>query len=867
MRFSFLFFIIIFLMISCSHGGSPVEPSPDLTQNSTRNPSISGEHMCWGTWDVYIDPFTSNVEIVPIRGASFECNVVNFLQPPTAPIHLLTISINPGGTNFPEGLISCDVVIQHPFPGTKFCGFDVMGIVMGDYDPINLASDPDIITSIPPQALLQNPDGYTRWWNQSEFTTYGTLLGYIEGAKSNPTWNSSHTLNAFKYFSDDIDTEDPFDPSHEQRGFFSSENPGINSRRYTLRFPVDGAPIFHFKYAISASWIAPLDGTTAPWEPEDWAIDANMPEAFKIDFIDDGSTAYFENESTYGGDLVFQIELRDWQFDGALSNVMNEFATITLESPTLFPTPIDLDLTAALVSMTDPTLISVPAVIENVTPSDVENQYLVITAKSANPATYEPQIPGISGFEFPTGDLAAYNIIEVPIIPEAPVKIPPIADASASSPTAGAAPLTVDFDPSLSYDPDGVIVLYEWDFDSDGTYDTSTVAPEIVPHVYGAGVHIVTLQVTDDDGLTDTDEIHISVIGDDSGWPMYRRHFKRTGLTSVIGPSTPNIRFIWEVPDGVITKGIRGGIAIDHQQRAVFRTDAGYLYCVTLEGVMAWKYYVGGTHCWSCASVDSDGCVYVGNESGEFFKIDSDGNLVWSNNYGYGAINGGIAVQDDGTAIFGSEGGRCVKIDSDGIELWAFNSGWMYGGCSIGENGIIYISTQAGFVYALDQDGNEIWGSDISSSTINAVPALGEFGMYLGDWSQTFRCVDYDGHVVWETPLSGMQNAAALDNNGNVYVGTYDDSLYCLDQLTGGINWSFPTSGTIMTTAACIDGEGKIYVGNDAGDFYCLTPDGDLVWSYSTGTGLIQTKSPAIADDGTVVVGTLGGFLYGFQDE
>lgn len=57
----------------------------------------------------------------------------------------------------------------------------------------------------------------------------------------------------------------------------------------------------------------------------------------------------------------------------------------------------------------------------------------------------------------------------------------------------------VAFDASSSYDPDGTIVSYEWDF-GDGTTGTGMVTI----HSYGVeGSYTVTLQVTDNDGLSD----------------------------------------------------------------------------------------------------------------------------------------------------------------------------------------------------------------------------------------------------------------------------------------------------------------------------------------------------------------------------
>ncbi len=71
---------------------------------------------------------------------------------------------------------------------------------------------------------------------------------------------------------------------------------------------------------------------------------------------------------------------------------------------------------------------------------------------------------------------------------------------------------TVLFDASGSYDPDGEIVLYEWDWESDGIYDVSDTL-STTTHVWTLqGNHDVTLRVTDTDSATGTETrmIHIS---------------------------------------------------------------------------------------------------------------------------------------------------------------------------------------------------------------------------------------------------------------------------------------------------------------------------------------------------------------------
>ena len=63
----------------------------------------------------------------------------------------------------------------------------------------------------------------------------------------------------------------------------------------------------------------------------------------------------------------------------------------------------------------------------------------------------------------------------------------------------------VAFDPSGSYDPDGAVVLYEWDWDNDGIYEHSTNLSETLTHTYmEPGTFNVTLKVTDNHELPDT---------------------------------------------------------------------------------------------------------------------------------------------------------------------------------------------------------------------------------------------------------------------------------------------------------------------------------------------------------------------------
>ena len=84
--------------------------------------------------------------------------------------------------------------------------------------------------------------------------------------------------------------------------------------------------------------------------------------------------------------------------------------------------------------------------------------------------------------------------------------------AVAGGPYEGYEGSPITFNSSASYDADGEIVLYEWDFNDDGVFDSSSISP-ITTFTYGDNyIGNATLRVTDDEGLTSTDEASVTVI-------------------------------------------------------------------------------------------------------------------------------------------------------------------------------------------------------------------------------------------------------------------------------------------------------------------------------------------------------------------
>ena len=127
----------IFIIVGCSGGNSPTTPSTsnpgDLLLTSPDRVSSANNHGCWGWWSVTLNTETQEIDVEPLRSAAFTCNVTMFMQPPISPTQMLSISIDPSGSDLSIGIFDVEVTLNHPFPGFAiYRGFDVRGIFMAD---------------------------------------------------------------------------------------------------------------------------------------------------------------------------------------------------------------------------------------------------------------------------------------------------------------------------------------------------------------------------------------------------------------------------------------------------------------------------------------------------------------------------------------------------------------------------------------------------------------------------------------------------------------------------------------------------------------------------------------------------------------
>ncbi len=501
MNRSYLFFtlsLILALMVGCSSGpGNPAAPSPDpdvqepaLTGSAqTENPETSSGHAMMGYWDVLVSE-DGEVEFVPLRSSTLHFNMVPILEAGTMKLGLAS---PPWVT---DGVLHVDISLEHPFVGNdKLSGFDVKGIVITNGSQVGYA-DPDIRIAGPGETRLLNADGFTRWWNPAEFLNTG-ITGYNQGALGtyiDPATTS--ILNGYKLFADGFgvnDSLDTLDPA--SRAFFQAGN--LNARHYDISL----ASGLVFNYAVDCSWAAPT--VNPPLNlPDDFPIEANQAEPWFFEVTENYNTLWYEG-GNFGGNVSFQIVVHDWQG-------VADLGTLHIESPGLF------DFSASdPVSSTE---FTATYEYEAVLPELGSAAPINVLFTMEIPGSYDTALTGVDkllrGYHRHISQVSSVN----PVFNQ-----PPVALMHATTETDIWTDETVSFDATASYDTDGFITQYLWDFNGDGVYgDPFDGDPETPTATYTiAGVYQAKVKVRDNaTGSAVSDPVEITVTFDENDPPV-----------------------------------------------------------------------------------------------------------------------------------------------------------------------------------------------------------------------------------------------------------------------------------------------------------------------------------------------------------
>jgi outer membrane protein assembly factor BamB len=140
---------------------------------------------------------------------------------------------------------------------------------------------------------------------------------------------------------------------------------------------------------------------------------------------------------------------------------------------------------------------------------------------------------------------------------------------------------------------------------------------------------------------------------------------------------------------------------------------------------------------------------------------------------------------------------------------------------------------------------NTIW-TYATSGPIWSAPAVTDGEVYIGSYDYNIYCLNASsGAKIWNYSTGGSVDSSPAVSDGKIYIG-WGSAVLCLDASTGTPLWNYSTSGGVYSSPAVSDG--RVYVGSLDHNLYCLNAsDGTNIWTSQT-TGFVLS-SPAVADD------------------
>ena len=458
---------------ACSNNSQqPVLPDTKGDLTSATSSFENGNSFLLGYYDVYFDIGTAEFEVIENRTASFTLNIVPFLNQMTIPQNGITFDSIVLHQDDPSFLgVDVEFSIYHPFPGyDQYDAYDLRGIIIGDgadtlmYDGLRTARHGTDL-------WMKNPDGYTRWFNPTEFTSE-LIFGYVPGGWQNYAGNA--TLNPYKYYAKHLQKDDDLwaylTGDNNWDGIFESGA----GRNMELEFPLppDGLGI-RFGYAVVVCWED--QGSEGPFYP------VHVPEPVAISVTVTPDIWYNEIDGS-GGDLILDLDLFAWE---------NQPDSVKIESSVL-DSVVEFDYeTYASPGGDHYSTWHVEASAKQLHTAD--DHYFRVIAEYEN-LGYSNDFPDIP---HPLSPLAAFFRSDLEI-GSGPGNQPPDCDITSDPevPYSGSIPVTITFDASGSSDPDADVLTFAWDTDNDGNFDDG-FNPTVDVMYDTEGTYTVCVKVSD----------------------------------------------------------------------------------------------------------------------------------------------------------------------------------------------------------------------------------------------------------------------------------------------------------------------------------------------------------------------------------
>ncbi len=375
-------------------------------------------------------------------------------------------------------------------------------------------------------------------------------------------------------------------------------------------------------------------------------------------------------------------------------------------------------------------------------------------------------------------------------------------------------------------------------------------------------------------GAQQQGEISWSTLAD-SPWPMMKHDPQATGRSPYVGPKSPNIVWTMDMPYGVFSGPAIGpennlffgthtwlpghssnyfysaypdgtirwtfntsetfatdsGFLIGSDSTVYFGSEGGYVYAVTLEGDIKWKYFAGDNVYQEVMNIDLYGNIYFSSADGYLHSVNKFGELNWKINFNGAFLSRSVVLSPDGETIYVSpRDGNLYALNLDSSIKWVYSSGPVRAVPLVDNEGHIYI-TPDGYpaeIHSINTDGTSNWVStytEYGAISRFSSPTMDGFGnIYFVHWvsfasTYAITSVDYSGNFRWtyiletEEEFGGITQPLVCDKDGTLYFGSTLGYFYYAISSEGELLWKFPLNGYEVDNSTAIGSDGTLYIG------------------------------------------------------
>ncbi len=809
-QFSFTLILLI-AMAGCQ--SNPIEPGVghdvELLQNSQN-------HNCLGLYTLVVDTADLTVQVIPLRSSDLHLNVTGILNATMG----ISVAGVPSESDPVNGYIVLDITLEHPF-ATKpqLSGLDVKGILI---TPGSLAVG-SLLFADTDETRLVNADGYTRWWNPTEFTSTG-MFGYIQGILANAgAPQLTATVNPYKLFADVLEATDSLSwvsgtPLDDDEGRAVFRAGSSNTRRYQIQFPMDPGPQIVYGYAVDASWNVP--SPNPPLEiPDDFPYSANMPEPYRVVLQPTANSLYYDTESgMHGGVLRLQVNVHDWQ-GMTTGDIAAEVSSVRIYSPGLFGAvdAVFLDQSLEKARYTCD-LLGIAS------PSAAGETLVATRVQSATGPLYDQGL----GHPAPASTVSAWQALVLDVID-------PSCEADSNNALAEAEEigLTGNVTDELCDSVD----MEDWYwFEIPAGYEVS------------GEVRWYTDADTCELGLYDADGDYIQgsynmidylVIDLDSTWLPPGTFYLQAIATQVGNPPPAGIAYLLETDLELIDVQPANPVDVTPE-----RWDCGAHWVGSQHDNESWLVMTGAAGTWGY-SVDGAGFGFQGRTYDGFGGIPG---YYHPYLYIWDYPSGGTVDLIDYTAIYAPVKHESVLALGDQIEAMVMNSIHLYIAVDEGSNSFLRV-----YDYATDPTQPVYLGGLIIDHNISRLELLDPEGpntvlvTMTGDEMRCWDVEDPTSILLKDTELNVNTTNADMGVTGDYIVKTHVDIVsdgylivYKWDDLTGLENWGYAALSS-WGNSVCADGVYAYVANNDQGiDVYNFTVKNTFIH-----TANVPVQSPA----------------------